>query len=158
MKANVAAVLFAIVSMVAQYAVAEDKIADVTDMQALRNAVKTDRKALVASTLNLTDAQAKKFWPAYDAYQRTLDMANRRRVVAVEGLIARDKPLSDLYARNLAIELVASDEVEVKARRTLHNRVMRALPPAKAARYLQLESKIRAVQAYDIAATIPLVK
>jgi hypothetical protein len=34
----------------------------------------------------------------------------------------------------------------------------RILPPKKAARYLQLESKIRAVQAYDIAANIPLVK
>jgi Spy/CpxP family protein refolding chaperone len=158
MKANLAAVLFAIVSMAAQCAFAEDKIADVTDMQALRNAVRTDRKAFVASTIKLTDAQAKKFWPAYDAYQRTLDMANRRRVVAVEGLIARDKPMSDLYARNLAIELIASDEVEIKARRTLHNRVMRILPATKAARYLQLESKIRAVQAYDIAATIPLLK
>ena len=45
-----------------------------------------------------------------------------------------------------------------QARRTLHNCVMRALEPKKAVRYLQLESKIRAVQAYDIAATIPLVK
>jgi hypothetical protein len=35
---------------------------------------------------------------------------------------------------------------------------MRVLPPVKAARYLQLESKIRAVQAYDIASTIPLIK
>ena len=45
-----------------------------------------------------------------------------------------------------------------QARRTLHNRVMRALEPKKAARYLQLESKIRAIQGYDIAATIPLIK
>ena len=35
---------------------------------------------------------------------------------------------------------------------------MRALPPKKALRYLQLEAKIRAVQAYDIAQAIPLVK
>jgi DNA polymerase II large subunit len=34
----------------------------------------------------------------------------------------------------------------------------RILPPKKAARYLQLESKIRAVQAYDVAATVPLIK
>ncbi len=158
MKKSMAAMLFAVAAFAAPIAWAEDKIADVTDMQALRNAVKTDRRAFVAATLKLTDAQAKRFWPAYDAYERTLDMANRRRVVAVEGLIARDKPVTDLYARNLANELIASDEAEVKARRTLHNRVMRALPATKAARYLQLESKIRAAQAYDIAATIPLIK
>jgi hypothetical protein len=69
-----------------------------------------------------------------------------------------DKPLSDPYARNLAKELVAVDEAEVKARRAMYNRVIKALPPKKAARYVQLESKIRAVQAYDVATAIPLVK
>jgi hypothetical protein len=163
MKKNFAAVLFFAAMIAAQSAWAEDKIADVTDMQALRAAVRADKKAFVASTLKLTAAEAKRFWPVYDNYQRVLDSANQRRVVAVEALVALDKPISDLYARNLANELVATDEVEIKARRTLHNRLMRGvptriLPPKKAARYLQLESKIRAVQAYDIAANIPLVK
>ena len=40
----------------------------------------------------------------------------------------------------------------------MHNAVLKALPTRKAARYLQLESKIRAVQAYDIAAAIPLIE
>ena len=163
MKKNFAAVLFFAATIAAQSAWAEDKIADVTDMQALRAAVRADKKAFVASTLKLTAAEAKRFWPVYDNYQRIVDSANERRVVAVEALIALDKPISDLYARNLANELVATDEVEIKARRTLHNRLMRGvptrvLPPRKAARYLQLEAKIRAVLDYDIAATIPLIK
>jgi hypothetical protein len=163
MKKNFAAVLFFAAMIAAQSAWAEDKIADVTDMQVLRAAVRADKKAFVASTLKLTPAEAKRFWPVYDNYQRIVDSANERRVVVVEALIALDKPISDLYARNLANELVATDEVEIKARRTLHNRLMRGvptriLPPKKAARYLQLESKVRAVQAYDIAANIPLVR
>ena len=158
MKRNVAAILFAAAMLAAQSAWAQDKSADVTDLQALRTAVRTDKKAFVASTMQLTDAEAKKFWPAYDAYQGSLNMANRERVLAIEGLIGRDKPLSDLYAKNLAKEIVAADEIEIKARRTLYNRVMKALPAKKAARYLQLEAKIRAVQAYDIALAIPLVK
>jgi hypothetical protein len=162
MKKNLAFILFGIAMIAVQSTWAEDKIADVTDMQALRSAVRADKKALVASTLKLTAAEAKKFWPLYDAYQRDLDLANRRRNVALEGLIGLDKPLSDLYARNLANELMAADEVEIKARRALHNRLMRGvptriLPPKKAARYLQLENKIRAVQAYDVAAAIPLI-
>ena len=162
MKKYVAAFVFGAAIIAAQSTVAEDKTADVTDMEALRKAVQSDKKALVASTLKLTDAEAKRFWPLYDAYQRDVDLANRRRNVVVVTLVGRDKPLSDLYARNLATELMAADEAEVKSRRTLQNRLMRGvptriLPPSKAARYLQLESKIRAVQAYDIAATIPLI-
>jgi hypothetical protein len=152
------AILLTATVLATQSVRAEDKIADVTDMQALRAAVRTDKKALVASTLKLTDAEAKKFWPLYDTYQRVLDLTGRQRAVIVESLVSLDKPLSDLYAKNLAAELIAADETELKARRKLQNRVMKVLPAKKAARYLQLESKIRAFQAYDIAANIPLVK
>jgi Spy/CpxP family protein refolding chaperone len=163
MNKNLAAVLFAAAMIAAPCVSAEDRLADVTDMQALRSAVRADKKAFVASTLKLTPAEEKKFWPLYDEYQRNLDMTNRRRVVAVERLIVQDKPESELFARTFVNELIAVDEAELKARRTLHNRLMRGvpsriMPPKKAARYLQLESKIRAVQAYDVAATVPLVK
>jgi hypothetical protein len=163
MNKIVATILFAAATIAAQVSLAEDKIAEVTDMPALRTAARSDKRALVASTLNLTAVEEKRFWPLYDNYQRVLDSTNQRRVVAVEAVIALDKPISDLYARTLATELIATDEAELKARRTFHNRLMRGvptrvLPPKKAARYLQLESKIRAALAYDIAATIPLLK
>jgi Spy/CpxP family protein refolding chaperone len=157
MKTIVAAVCLAIGTLATLPAWSQGKDSDVTDLQALRAAVKADKRAFVAATLALTPAQAKKFWPAYDAYQRSLDASNRMRSTALVGLIARDKPITDPYARNLATELVASDEAEVKARRTLYTRVMRALPATKAARYLQLESKVRAAEYYDLAVTFPLI-
>jgi hypothetical protein len=40
----------------------------------------------------------------------------------------------------------------------MRNRVMRALPAVKAARYMMLEQKINAVQDYDLAAAVPLVR
>ena len=158
MKKSVAALLFAVAVISAPSVWAEGSVADVTDMQALRAAVRTDKKAFVASVLALTDAEAKKFWPAYDAYQRSLDMTNREKNVTLQGVIGQDKPVSDPYARQIAKDIILAEEAEVKARRTVYNRVMKALPAKKALRYLQLEAKIRAVQAYDIAQTIPLVK
>jgi hypothetical protein len=157
MKKSLAALLLSFATLLLQTAWAQD-IGDVTDMQALRAAIRADRKAYVASALNLTDAEAKKFWPLYTDYQRAVDVANRERSLVIESLVGRDKPMTDIYARNLAKELVLADEVEVKARRTLYNKLIKALPAKKAARYLQLESKIRAVQAYDISTAIPLIK
>jgi hypothetical protein len=158
MKKSVVAVLVAFAALTASIAVAADKAADVTDMQALRAAIKSDKKAFVAATLKLTDAEAKRFWPIYAAYQRSIDLTNRKRALGVEAVVAKDEDLSNLYAKNLAIEAIANDEAEIKARRALQNRLMKALPSIKAAQYLQLEAKIRAVQDYDIASTIPLVK
>ena len=163
MRRIVAAVAFAAASSLPSLAFGEGNAADVTDMDALRAAVRADKKAFVSSTLNLTPAEAKRFWPIYDNYQRIADAANRRKTLAVEAIVGLDKPITDLYAKNLANDLIGADEQEVRARRALSDRLMRAVPtrvlsPRKAARYLQLESKIRAMQAYDIAAGIPLVK
>jgi hypothetical protein len=135
---------------------AQDRSGDVTDLQALRQAVKNDKRALVASTLNLNDAEAKRFWPIYEAYQREIDNNGRRRSVALQDLMFRDRPMTNLAAKQYATELLAVDEALMRARRTMRNRVMRALPAVKAARYMQLEEKIRAVQDYDVAATVPL--
>jgi hypothetical protein len=158
MKKSVVALLFAVAVVAAPPAWAQGNAADVTDMQALRTAVRADKKAYVASVMKLTDDEAKKFWPAYDAYQRTLDMTTREKNVTLEGVIAQDKPVSDPYAKQIAKDLISAEETEVKARRTLYNRLIKAVPPKKALRYLQLEGKIRAVQAYDIAQVMPLVK
>jgi Spy/CpxP family protein refolding chaperone len=131
---------------------------DYTDIPALRAAAKSDKKALVAATLQLTEAEAKAFWPIYDNYQRSRNAADRQRVRAIEGVIATDKPISDAYARDLAKDLMEADEAEIRARRTMQNKLMRALPPKKSFQYLQLENKLRAIQAYDLAAAMPLLK
>ena len=158
MKRNLAAVIVAAAMVATPLAGAAENAAPANDLQALQKAVKADKKAYVASILALTPDEAKKFWPIYDAYQADVDLANRKRNVALVGLVARDKPLTDLYAKQLANELIAADETEVRARRKMQNKLMRALPPKKAARYLQLESQIRATELYNIAEVFPLVQ
>ena len=139
-------------------ALAADGATDGTDLQALRQAVKNDKRAYVESAMNLDAAEAKRFWPIYNAYQQTLDASLRRRVVAMQGFMFRDAPVTNLAAKQYATEMLAIDDAEVKARRTMRSRVMRALPAIKAARYMQLEEKIRAVQDYDAAASVPLAR
>ena len=130
----------------------------VAELQTLRSAAQKDKRALVASTLQLTDAEAKKFWPVYDAYQRALDNFRRERNVALEEYVMRDKPMTNRYAKDFTNELLKLEELEIKDRRKMHNAVMRALPAKKAAQYLQIENKLRVSQAYDIAVAFPLEK
>src|SRR4029453_15724632 len=48
-------------------ATAQDKPAD--NMEVLREKLRADKKAVVASVLELTEGEAKAFWPVYNAYQ-----------------------------------------------------------------------------------------
>src|SRR5262245_12654532 len=130
MKRMLATLLF-VVTCATGTAQAEDKLAGAMDMQALQKAMQGDKRGYVASMIKLTPEEAKKFWPLYDAYQRDLDASNRRRVIVAERLISPEKAISDLYAKTLSAELLAADDMELKARKTLQSRVMRALPPRK---------------------------
>src|SRR4029078_13259466 len=107
MNKKLAAILFGAAMIAATCASAEDKIADVTDLQALRNAVRTDKKAFVASTLKRPPAEEKRSWPIYDEYQRNLDMTNRRRVVAIQQVVVGDAPESQLYPKRLLRDTIA---------------------------------------------------
>ena len=158
MRKPFTALMLCVAIAAAPLALAQTKPDDVTDLQALRQAVKNDKRAYVESTLKLTDAEGKRFWPIYNAYQREVDLNNRRRNVALQELMFRDSAMSNLAAKHYVAELLAVDEAEIKARRTMRNRVMRALPAVKAARYMQLEEKIRAVQDYDEASVVPLAR
>src|SRR5206468_8077623 len=99
MNKCVTALLITLALIAGPFAWAQDKAADVTDMAALREAVRADKKAYVASVLKLTDAEAKKFWPVYEAYQRDVDAANRERSLVIKDIVGANKPFSDLYAR-----------------------------------------------------------
>ena len=144
-------------ALVSVHAHAQDKSADATDIQVLRDALKTDKRTYIASMLSLTSAEAKRFWPIYDSYQRVIDDTSQRRVVAFKDLVMRDSPTTNLAAKNVMLELVNIYDTEAKAHLRLARRVMRALPAIKAARYLQLEDKMLAVRDYDTASAVPLI-
>jgi Skp family chaperone for outer membrane proteins len=137
---------------------AQDKPAD--NMQILRDKIKADKKLVVASNMELTESEAKNFWPIYDAYQKELQKINRRLVSLVDSYAddARKKSLTDDKAKKLIDEANAIEQAEVNLKSTFAPKLSKALPIIKVARYLQIENKIRAVVKYDLAQGVPLAK
>jgi len=141
-------------------ALAQDKKSNDTNMQILRDKIKADKKLVVAANMNLSDAQAKKFWPIYDAYQKELATLNRRiaRVIVEYAEADMKGAVSDELAAKLIKESIAVEQAEAAARKRIADKLTKALPGKVAARYLQIESKIRAAVRYELAADIPLVE
>ena len=147
------------IALLAAPAYAQDKSADM-NMQILRDKIKADKKAVVAANMPLSDAEAKTFWPLYDQYQIDLHAINERlaRAVLAYADAYNAGPVPDAVAKKLLDESIRIDESEVNLRREYAARLSRVIPAAKAARYLQIESKIRAAVRYELAANIPLVE
>lgn len=142
----------------APLSLAQDKPAD--NMQILRDKIRADKKLVVASNMELTESEAKSFWPIYDEYQKDLQKINRRIVTLLESYAddLRGKSLTDEKAKKLIDEALAIDAAEANLKSAYAPKLSKALPVRKVARYLQIENKIRAVVRYDIAAGVPLVR
>ena len=96
----------------------------------------------------------------YEAYQKDLQQINgRMRTTILAYADAYNKgPVSDGVAKKLLDESLAIDDAEVKLKKDMASKVMAVLPAAKAARYVQIENKIRAAIRYELADSIPLVE
>lgn len=131
-----------------------------TNMEILRQKVKADKKLVVAQNLNLTDAEGAAFWPVYEAYQKDLQQINQRLTAAILAYAdAYNKgPVANETAKKLLDESLAIDEAEAKLKSAAAPKILAVLPATKAARYIQIENKIRAAIRYELAAGIPLVQ
>ena len=138
---------------------AQDQSSADANMQILRDKVKADKKLLVAANMELTDAEAKGFWPVYEAYQKDLQSLNERLKKAILSYADayNNKTLTDEKAKQLADEAIAIDEKEIQMRKACAAKLAPILPGKKAARYLQIENKVRAALRYELAGGIPLV-
>lgn len=131
-----------------------------SNMEILRAKMQADKRLLVADAMQLTDAEGKVFWPIYDAHQTDLDRIN----VQTGKLIARYAAaynkgagaLTSGQAKQLMDESFALEEKELSLRRTSAAKLAKALSAAQAARYVQIENKLRAALRYELAAEIPL--
>ena len=109
--------------------------------------------------MELTESEAKGFWPVYDQYQKDLTEINQRTIKLIESYAAdyRAGTLTDEKAKKLVDEMVAIEQAEAGLKAASVPKLSKVLPQKKVARYLQIENKIRAVVKYELAAQVPLV-
>jgi len=130
-----------------------------TNMEILKQKLKADKKLIVAGNMDLSEADAKKFWPVYDAYQKDLEQVNQKLGQTIkEYAEAFNKgPVQDNTAKKLLSEALSLEEQETKLKRTYAEKLEKVLPYSKVARYIQIETKIRSLIKMELAQQIPLV-
>jgi hypothetical protein len=130
-----------------------------SNMEILKEKLKADKKLLIAGNMDLTDAEAKQFWPVYESYQKDLDAVNKQLGQTVKdyaeafnkGAIPNDT------AKKLLGEALSVEEQEIKIKRSYAEKLEKVLPATKVARYIQMETKIRSLIKFEMAQEIPLV-
>ncbi len=122
--------------------------------------LKADKKLIVAKYMELTESEAKTFWPVYEEYQKDLQKLNERLRSLLQSYATeyQSNSLSDDKAKKLLDEWIALDKDEASHRKIYAEKVLKVLPAKKAARYVQIENEFRVLLKYHLAATVPLVQ
>ena len=144
------AVLLASVPAVAQ-------VSDTDMLQQLRADIQTDRQALVAANLGLSDAEGEAFWPIYRQYRAEMGaVGDRMQKLIMDYAEVWEAPTED-QARAMIDELMVIRKEDLKVRKSYLKKFRKVLPEVKVAQFVQLENKIDAVISFSLADAIPLV-
>jgi hypothetical protein len=137
-------------------AVAQDKPAD--NMDVLREKLRADKKVIVASVLDLTEGEAKMFWPVYNAYQSDMITHYDRVLKLLDTYAKAYDSMTDQTATTLVKQFLALERDHAALLTSYLPRFSKVLPPRKVARLYQIENKARALVNYELARAIPFVQ
>jgi hypothetical protein len=135
---------------------AQDTPAD--NVEILLDKIRTDKKVVVAGAMQLTEGEARAFWPVYESYQGDLGALNERMFELVNDYAAAYNSMTDEAARKLVNDYIGLEQDRVKLLQSYLPRFREVLPERKVARYYQIEHKVRAALSWGLASEIPLVQ
>lgn len=135
---------------------AQDKPADTN--QLVMEKIRADKKLFVAENMQLTEKEAKAFWPVYESYQKDLAKIIDRTKKLIDDYAKNYNTMTDKTAKKLLNDLIVIENARLTQRKAYLPKFRQVLSEKKVARYYQLENKIHAVVSYEMAKVIPLVK
>ena len=129
-----------------------------TDEQIILQQVMTDRRAVYATNLGLTDSESRAFWPIYDEYEAKVKKLNDRFLDLVNRYVADYDKLTDKEAAEMLKEKMAIENDRMDLKQAYTKKVAKVLPPKKALRYAQIETRIDNMLRRDVYGLIPLAR
>jgi len=146
-------ILFLLAISIATYAQTTN---DYVEM--MRSVLKTEKKAAVVDAMQLTDAESAPFWELYKEYNDKMYTAQNKRIKAIKDYADNYDKLSDEKADEIWNLVLQFKQESAKLQKSYYKKFKKILPTAKAVRYFQLEGKIEAMVAAQLALEIPLVE
>ena len=128
-----------------------------TAIQQLQADVRSDRRTLVAENLPLTEGEARAFWPVYTAYAADLAKTGDRKASLIAAYAANFDSMNDTKAGAFMTDYLDMEASRLAVRKKYADQATKVLGAQKAARWMQIETKLDAIINLGIASEIPLV-
>ena len=156
-KKKLGSLIVSMITLVISYSLcfAQDSPAD--NMGILREKIQADKKLVIAENMELTEVEAKSFWPVYEAYQNELLLLQSRSLRLINDFAEAYEKMTGKDAEKILDEYLTIEDLRLKLRQDYLPKFRKALPEKKVVRYYQIENKIDSVVNYELAKKIPLI-
>jgi hypothetical protein len=128
------------------------------DVDLLRKDLRSQKKQLVAQNLKLSDEEATKFWPIYDQYTAELVKINNKKYAVIQQYANGYGTLSGEQAMSLMKQWMDVDIAAGQLRAKYLPIVAKAIGPAKAATFAQIDRRIALMIELQLASRLPLAQ
>jgi len=125
-------------------------------IEVARAAVTADRKTVVVATMELTDSEAKNFWPLYRDYRSAMDKISDERMKLVLDYAKLYPNIPEDQAKELLKTYTNLEQSQVEKRNAYLKKFAKVLPPAKTLRFAQVETRLDLAIHLTLAAGIPI--
>ena len=128
------------------------------DTQVLISQIQADKRAVVLSTLQLTDAQVAVFTPIYDDYQGKMKQLMTRGSDVVNKFAANYGSMTDDAAKDIMKDFFKVREDRNALVKDYAKKMERKLPATKVLQWVQVENKLNTLLDMQAAAIVPIAR
>jgi uncharacterized membrane-anchored protein YhcB (DUF1043 family) len=128
------------------------------DTQLLISKIQTDKRAVMLSAMNLTDAEVTAFTPIYDEYQAEMKKLFTRSSDLLNKFASNYDSMTDDAAKDLLKESFELREDRTDLLKKYAGKLEKKLPATKVLRFVQVEQKLTTLLDWQAAQIIPLAR
>jgi recombinational DNA repair ATPase RecF len=124
----------------------------------LRQDLRSGKKQAIAASLQLSDAEAIKFWPVYDQYSAEMSKLVDQRYALIKEYANGFGTLTDNQALRLMKRSLSLDEQVAQLRSKYVTIVNQVLPGTKTATFFQIDRYLNTLIDLKVSGSIPVVQ
>jgi hypothetical protein len=125
-------------------------------IEVARSVVTADRKTVVVAAMQLTDDEAKDFWPLYREYRSAMDKITDDRVKLVLDYAKVYPNVPEEQAKEMLNTYTSLEQRQVEKRNAYIKKFSKILPADKALRFAQVETRLDLLIHLNLAARVPI--
>ncbi len=136
----------------------QDSVLSDQQMDLMRKDLRAEKKKVIAANMNLTSAEAEKFWPVYNDYTADTVKINDKKYELIKAYADNYGHMTDQQAHDYVQGMVQVDELSSELRMKYWAKFRQVISARNTALFFQIDRKIMQMIDLQVSSQIPLIE